>query len=92
MRRARDAGAEFRATITQVLRCITGDGLFVVPGLAVAGRRSQVLTFHSDRAWLRDRRGGRLFLSIEHEYYVDASGPGEPRVVTRGYIYTIYNA
>jgi hypothetical protein len=90
-RRARDAGAAFRETVAQVLRCITGDGLFVAPGMSLTRGDSQLLTFQTERARLRDRRRGRLFLSIEHEFIVEEDSDDEPLVTTLSYIYTIYD-
>ncbi|MGD9892752.1 MAG: hypothetical protein AB7U18_15840, partial [Dehalococcoidia bacterium] len=86
-RRARDAGITFRETVALVLRCITGDGLFVAPGTSSTRGHSQLLTFQTERA----RRRGRLFLSIEHEFIVEEDAHDEPLVTILSYIFTIYD-
>src|SRR5688500_9454456 len=89
--KARDAGATFRETVAQVLRCITSDGLFLAPGTSPKRGHSQLLTFQTERSRLRDRRRGRLFLSIEHEFTVEEDAGDEPLVTTLSYVYTIYD-
>jgi hypothetical protein len=90
-RRARDAGDAFYSTISGVLHCVTGDGLLIAPGTSPTRGRSRLLTFQTERARLRDHRGNRLFLAVEHEYAVETGDPDGPRVTTLSYIYTIYD-
>ena len=89
--RARQAQQLFQGTIERVVRCITGDGLFVRPGSSPSHGETQVLSFYTDRAQLAASGDRRLFLSLSHEYVIEGAATGEPRVSTLSYIYNIYD-
>jgi hypothetical protein len=85
----REAEAAFYETINRVLGCISGDGLFVIPDSTGS---TFALTFPRRRSELSVAGGNRLWLGVTHWYAVVEIEPGEWRVRTDAYNYTVFDA
>lgn len=59
----------------------------MAPGPSPTRGQTQLLTLQTERARLRDRRGGRLFFSVEHEYVVAVDAYVGPRLTTLAYLF-----
>jgi len=88
-RSARNAAqTAFYETIAEVLRCVSADDLTVLTGSAA---NTYALTFPRRRSKLSVKGGGRLSLAVTHWYAVVETDPGEWRVRTDSYSYTVFD-